>query len=138
MESVKMGDIVAIDIVDGTFLIHLQQLAVDGVNELAVMAHITVLAGRKRQVFCREVRQVQAMDMVLCLVAEADDGIVLACRQILQGLGEVAHHMELGTGLSQRVGNGATGHIGYLLVLDLTHVELVSIFMVIAIDDLIV
>ena len=46
--------------------------------------------------------------------------------------------MELGTGLCQRVGDGATGHVGNLLALNLTHVKLVSVLMVVAIDNLII
>ena len=78
-----MGDIIAIDIVNGTVLIHFQQLTVDGVNQFTVKTDIAVFARRERQILCREIRQVQVLDMVLCLIAEANDGIVLARRQVL-------------------------------------------------------
>ena len=138
MESVQVGDIVAIDVVDGTVLVHFQQFTVDDVNQLAIMTDIAVFARCERQVLCYEVRQVQVLDMVLRLITETDDCIVLTCREVLQGFGKVTHHMKHGTCLCQRVSDGATGHIGYLLALDLAHVELVSILMVAAIDYLIV
>ena len=138
MEAVQLGDVVAIDVINDTFFVHLYQLAVNGIYQFAVITNVAILTRGKRQVLCRKVGQVQFVNMVFRLITEADNSIVLTCRQVLQGFGQVAHHVEHSTSLGQCVRDGTTGHIGYLLPFYLTHVKLISILSVVAENYLIV
>ena len=115
METAQFRDVVTVNLVNHSFFLHLQQFPVDGANQVLVDADVAVFTRCQCQVIGRQVVQLLMVDMVVGLIAEADDCIVTTAAQVFQGFGQVAHHVEYGTGLGKRVGNGTTGHIGNIL-----------------------
>ena len=98
---------ISIYLIDGAVGLHPVKHDVDGVNELLVVTHVTIFPRHQGKVRSGQVVQPLFLNKVAGLIAEADQGIELSIRKIMERFRQVLDKKGLGTQFLERVLYGA-------------------------------